>query len=316
MKHFLISIDTEGDNLWKWDRKSPITTENAKYLPRFQDLCNKYGFKPTYLTNYEMAMDSGFVDFAKRGQQRGDCEVGMHLHAWNNPPYYELPVRSDMNPGKPYLIEYPEEIMEQKISLMTELLEQLFECKPITHRAGRWATNNVYFRLLDKFGYRVDCSVTPLISWGNDPGQTQGSYGTDYSDYPQSAYRIPDTSIFEIPVTVKRDHRRIPNETGSIRRSLKLYKRARDGYGHLWLRPNGKNLEDLLYLTELVKKSSKDDYLMFMLHSSEFMPGGSPTFDTEEKIEKLYKDLDVLFNAISKSFEGMTIGEYSSTLIK
>ena len=316
MKHFLISIDTEGDNLWRWDRKSPITTENVKYLPRFQDLCNKYGFKPTYLTNYEMAMDSGFVDFAKRGQQRGDCEVGMHLHAWNNPPYYELPVRNDMNPGKPFLIEYPEEIMEQKISVITDLLEQRFECKPISHRAGRWATNKTYFELLNKYDYKADCSVTPLISWGNAPGQTQGSFGTDYSDYPRIAYCIPDTTLFEIPVTVKRDHRRIPNETGSIRKAWKLHKRARAGYGYLWLRPDGNNLKDMLYLAEQVIKSPKDDYLMFMLHSSEFMPGGSPTFDTNEKIEKLYNDLEVLFSTISKNFKGMSIGEYCSTLIK
>ncbi|MDR8263551.1 deacetylase, partial [Acinetobacter baumannii] len=48
---FLITIDTEGDNLWQ--KHDSITTENARYLPRFQQLCEKYGFKPVYLTNYE-----------------------------------------------------------------------------------------------------------------------------------------------------------------------------------------------------------------------------------------------------------------------
>src|SRR5512144_2975448 len=46
---FLITIDTEGDNLWSRPRE--ITTGNARYLPRFQALCEKYGLKPTYLTN-------------------------------------------------------------------------------------------------------------------------------------------------------------------------------------------------------------------------------------------------------------------------
>jgi hypothetical protein len=38
---FLITIDTEGDNLWS--RPRTITTRNAHSLPRFQALCEKYG---------------------------------------------------------------------------------------------------------------------------------------------------------------------------------------------------------------------------------------------------------------------------------
>lgn len=48
MKHFIITVDTEGDNLWEYKKGTPIGTENAKYLPRFQSLCEKYGFKPVY----------------------------------------------------------------------------------------------------------------------------------------------------------------------------------------------------------------------------------------------------------------------------
>lgn len=36
---FLITIDTEGDNIWA--RRLPITTRNAEYLPRFQKLCER-----------------------------------------------------------------------------------------------------------------------------------------------------------------------------------------------------------------------------------------------------------------------------------
>ncbi len=60
---FLITIDTEGDNLWQ--KHDSITTENARYLPRFQQLCEKYGFKPVYLTNYEMAIDPFYIEFAR-----------------------------------------------------------------------------------------------------------------------------------------------------------------------------------------------------------------------------------------------------------
>jgi hypothetical protein len=49
---FLITVDTEGDNLWARPRE--LTTHNAAWLPRFQALCERYGLKPTYLTAWEM----------------------------------------------------------------------------------------------------------------------------------------------------------------------------------------------------------------------------------------------------------------------
>ena len=50
---FIITLDTEGDNLW--ESGPVITTQNTRFLPRFQALCEKYSFKPVWLTNYEMA---------------------------------------------------------------------------------------------------------------------------------------------------------------------------------------------------------------------------------------------------------------------
>jgi hypothetical protein len=87
-KYFIITIDTEGDNVWS--REKNIEIENAKYLPRFQKLCEKYDFKPTYLTNYEMAQSNEFINLAKSFINNNTGEVGMHLHAWDSPPDYKL----------------------------------------------------------------------------------------------------------------------------------------------------------------------------------------------------------------------------------
>src|SRR4030095_11894331 len=118
---FLITVDTEGDNLWTLPEI--ITTQNVRYLPRFQKLCERYGFKPTWLTNYEMAQCGAFCEFGRDVLLRGTGEIGMHLHAWNSPP-----LTNDGPKGQAYLIEYPECAMKNKIEFMTELLEQRFEC--------------------------------------------------------------------------------------------------------------------------------------------------------------------------------------------
>lgn len=90
MKTFLITVDTEGDNLWQWKPGEKITTENSLFIPRFQELCEKYGLIPTYLTNYEMACDDRWVEYARKKEKDGKCEIGMHIHAWNSPPDYKL----------------------------------------------------------------------------------------------------------------------------------------------------------------------------------------------------------------------------------
>ncbi len=311
MKSFLISIDTEGDNLWAWKKGDAITTENAKFLERFQNVCNEYGFKPTYLTNYEMAKSNEFVRFAKRCVDSNVAEIGMHLHAWNTPPEYNLG-NILPNPGAPYLIEYPYEIMDQKISTMTTLLEDTFEMKVDTHRAGRWATDDRYYELLRRHGYSFDCSVTPHVDWSSHQGESLGSEGSDYTNASERPYELLD-GLNEIPCTVRVSHRffkparpSLKGYAGSCYRKLK---------GELiWLRPDGYNLEKMLWLLDAVYADPSLDYIMFMLHSSELMPGGSSTFKTQESIEHLYKDINKVFSVASNDFVGMTIGEYGRNL--
>lgn len=312
VKKFLISIDTEGDNLWRWRIGKQITTENAKYLPRFQELCEKYGFKPTYLTNYEMAKNPFFANYFKNKLDDNLCEIGMHLHAWNSPPLYDLEIRNDVPVGAPFITEYPIEITEEKVCFLTELLENTFETEIFTHRSGRWATNQEYFKILNNCNYKIDCSVTPMIDWTKAAGQSSGSWGTDYTDFKQSPYIIDNTDILEIPVTVRENHRLKSLKSCGIRKSIKRINEAHKGYGPVWLRPrnNKDNLDDLIYLTNKILKEPNTDYLMFMLHSSEFMPGGSPSFVDEESIEQLYKNLDILFKHISRSYSGCTFKEY------
>lgn len=62
-------------------------------------------------------------------------------------------------------------------------------------------------------------------------------------------------------------------------------------------------------------RNSDYDYLMFMLHSSEMMPGGSPTFQTEGGIEILYEHLEIIFGEISNYFEGISLDDYAKELV-
>lgn len=308
-KAFLISIDTEGDNIWNWCDGERITSENSAYLSRFQNLCDKYSFKPTYLTNYEMALDERFVSMAKDALRRGQCEIGMHLHAYNNPPFYQLNVAYKNN--FPYLIEYPVEIIDKKIENITHLLTRQFGVKPKVHRAGRWALNDDYLALLKKHGYTVDCSVTPGVNWSATAGASQGSVGSDYSHSPSKPYYITD-DLIEIPVSIVDIHQSFTKMDSLINIARNVKHRI---FGQkVWIRPNGNNIKEILAALDKIKFSD-DGYIMFMLHSSEMMPGGSPTFPDEQSIENLYNDMDTIFRCASDYCIGKTIGEYADGLM-
>ncbi|WP_199189861.1 hypothetical protein [Mycobacterium sp. ENV421] len=311
---FLITIDTEGDNLWSSPRD--IKTENAKCLPRFQALCDRFGFKPTYLTNYEMAVNPEYVEWARDQQSRNAAEVGMHLHAWNSPPLVAL-TQDDFR-HHPYLPEYPDEVMREKIEFMTDLLTASFGRRPTSHRAGRWGFDERYARMLVEFGYVVDCSVVPGVTFAVHPGDPNGKGGPDYRTFPEHAYCLDPENIrldrpgglLELPVTTMcRRPRfswagRLPNIAGKVGRRLE---------GFVWLRPNGRNIDEMLWCVDKAV-AEKRLYLEFMLHSSEFMPGGSPTFPDSRSIEVLYEQLERLFEHIAETFAGETLTGYAERL--
>jgi len=307
---FLITIDTEGDNLW--GRPQQVGTRNAEYLPRFQALCERFGFKPTYLTNNEMALAPAFQELGREALKQGTAEIGMHLHAWDSPPL--VPLTDADHEHHPYLIDYAAPMMREKIAHMTDLLEDIFSTKMRSHRAGRWAFNETYAELLLERGYCVDCSVTPGHSWGAMSG-APGKFGTDYTHFPDHPYFIDPSniaqagksSLLELPVTIRSSWLR-KCWPGAYKGEFKRFAR-RMAPELTWLRPNGGNLNAMLSLVDWAERR-RLPYIEFMIHSSEFMPGGSPYFKTEQAVTGLYADLERLFDRIAHSFKGQTLSGF------
>lgn len=313
-KFFIITIDAEADNLWSYNPF--ITTKNAKFLHRFQTLCEKYNFKPTYLTDYPMSQSEHFREFGRDVIKRNVGEIGMHLHAYHTPPI--IPLTDNDALYMPYVTEYPPMVIKDKINAFTDILEDIFGVKMVSHRAGRWSINEACIRHLQQKGYLVDCSVTPNVSFQKYKGDPKQTGGKNYYGFPKDPYfvnlnnikKIGNSTFLEVPVTIDTPPFIIEkifslfNNNSLIWRIMnRIYRYAK------WLRPDGKNIRQML---QIVNNANKEDRicLEFMLHSSELMPGGSPTFQNENSIEKLYQDLEILFETISKTYKGLTLFEF------
>lgn len=106
-------------------------------------------------------------------------------------------------------------------------------------------------------------------------------------------HRHGKSGIWEIPVSIE------PGKDGVLQ----------------WLRPNGKNLQEMRSVVSS-KEQSGEDYIEFMIHSSELMEKGSPNFLTKEAIDNLYGDIKELFEFASKRYQGATVKEYIDQRVK
>ena len=314
---FLVTIDTEGDDLW--GRPHIITTRNARHVQRFQRLCESFGLLPTWLTNFEMARCPEFLTFGRDVVRRGTGEIGMHLHAWNSPPLQ--PLTPDDLTAQPFLTEYPAEVVDAKIGYMARLLRDRFECEIVSHRGGRWAFDATCAQSLVRHGIRVDCSVTPDVRWVRalieDEKRSEAAV-VDYRGFPTRPYvvdlkepqRSGRSSLLEVPMTVVPSslYRWLPQAYAVplVRRWSWAWRPT-----HHWLYPDGRNLPAML---GIVKQAVAErwPHLEMVLHSSELMPGGSPSFPDGPSIEALYRDLRVLFRSVAGQFRGMTLGDFAA----
>lgn len=247
----------------------------------------------------------------------------MHLHAWNSPPL--IPLTSDDYFFKPYLIEFSPQVMQDKIAFMTGLLEETFGVKMISHRAGRFSFDAVYARLLVRHGYRVDCSVTPRVSWRTTRGDPARRSGTDFLSFPDYPYfvdlnniHLPGNSpLLEVPVSIVartpiflpvllRIATRFPKVVWVVTRRL---------FGSVtWLYPNDTTRNQMLRIVRQAVAHGRA-HLAFIIHSSELMPGGSPWFTSERRIETLYEDLEALFALVRDTCQCLTLKEYHDCLV-
>jgi hypothetical protein len=311
---FIITVDVEGDNFWA--NPTIITTENAKCIPRFHDLCMSHEFRPTYLVDYEMANDCTFQEFGRRVVSEREAEIGMHLHAWNTPPISgeQCALRDQV-----YITELSDDIILQKMEFMTSLLTDAFRVRPVSHRAGRWAFDERVARILEKLGYSVDCSVTPGISWRHHKGRQHGKGGPDYFGFGVEPYFLDlddirhsgHSSVLEVPVTIRPTHSTFITRSLHAMLKCSLAARAVQRFmnPHSWLRPSRDNLAELTRVTDWALARNLP-VLQMTFHSSELLPG-NPYFPKKDDVEALYRNLESFFSHVaSLRISGATLADY------
>lgn len=314
----VITIDTEADN--QWETGKPIETRNIAHIPRFQELCDRYGFPPTYLCTYEIVIDDAFASTLKAFQDAGRAEVAAHLHPWSNPPLendaYDLV-------GRPFPSELPDDVFRAKMEVLTRTIAERAGRAPVSFRAGRWGFKAAHVPVLCDLGYRVDCSVTPLTSWARQRGVD--AMGPDFRRAGARPYmlhgddvcRHGDSGLLEVPMTIvcrregmmRLSHRLFPDESSlPARVARRLFALETE-----WFRPYPHMTAARLKAVYDLAVAAGLPAVTLMFHSSELMPGGSPYNPDDDSIEALYRRFDELFAYLAqRGTRGTTLGDFAA----
>ena len=275
--YLVVSIDTEEDNWGEYDNVT-ASAENIKVLPVLQSVFDEFSIIPTYLITYPVATNKESMHILRNIYESGKCEIGMHCHPWNTPPFEE-----ERNPYNSMLCNLPYNLQYKKMRMLHETIETSICVNAKSFRAGRWGYGTNTALALEKLGYLVDSSITPFTNWSMD-------HGPDYSDIKPKPYRFNASQIYreqekgrliELPATIgylqknfalyHAMERRLTTNWGKILRAKGVLSRMRV-LNKVWLSPEASTAQQMIDLTKIFMKRKQEIVNMFF-HSTSLKAG-------------------------------------------
>ena len=296
-----VVIDTEEE--FDWGR--PLSRESRAVTAisaqdRAQAVFRKFGIVPTYVVDYPVASDPAAVERLKSFADRGECDIGSHLHPWVNPPDEEAVTPRNSYPGN-----LPAMLERDKLLRLTETLERAFGHRPTVYRAGRYGAGPNTAEILTGLGYRVDSSVAAYGDFRDDGGP-------DYSLHSPQPYWLDERrSLLEIPVScglvgklrglpqlLRLARAPLPNKLRApgILARLGLIERIR-------LSPEGIDLEDQIRLTESLVQDGQQVFV-YSYHSPSLEPGHTPYVRNEADLEDFLQRMEGYFSYFMRKLGG------------
>jgi glycosyltransferase involved in cell wall biosynthesis len=149
----LVTVDVEEEFGWEEFDRARHVVRGSEALEQFHTDCLSVGVSPVYLLTYPILMDETYRPFLKRVIANHEAELGIHLHSWTVPPYWE-----QANVFTSYQCNLPEHIERRKLETLCRVFEGCFGQPVRIHRAGRWGGGERTTALLESLDISVDLS--------------------------------------------------------------------------------------------------------------------------------------------------------------
>lgn len=299
------SLDVEEEGLFRgsYPIVRPSVT-NLSCLCRMQPLMNM-GLHATLFCAYPVLADDQAWSHVEALADRGNVEVGLHLHHWNTPPL-EDPSR-EVAQAVPS-IRVDKSLLSAKLDTLVSLGRKRLGKAPVSFRMGRWDLHACHWELLARAGIRADASVRPLHE-GN-----AANLGPDHFLAPHTPYLVETGAgtIFELPLTVTH---LAPWITAAVGRMPKPVRASLQKWGALALLPVYHPLWAMKAVTELALARGSN-VLSLTWHSSELMAGGNPRLSTDNDVRQLVRKVGKYVEWLCQRYETefVTLSELDARL--
>jgi hypothetical protein len=307
----LVTVDTEEEFDWAGVGVSQAwSMKHAAHLGWFQELCESFGVRPTYVIDYPFATTPESIAALRGPHDRGACEIGAHPHPWVNPP-----IREELTVRNTYLSNLPADLQQEKVAALTDAIRQSFGYTPRTFKAGRYGFDVALAPFLSSLGYTVDTSVMPFCNFTDDGGP-------DYRTARWQPYWIDGSkdSLLEVPCTSGfnrwpfESYNKFFQRTGRAPLRTFRLRGILDRLGvlkHIVLSPELAGESDCVTLMRRIA-AHPPAVLNVTLHSPSVMPGCTPFVRTEEDVARFRRQLTTMFRVATQELRAtpMTMSEF------
>lgn len=276
-------VDAEEEFDWNAPfaaSNNSVTTIAAQ--SKAQAIYRRFNLVPTYAVDYPVASQERGYRPLREFLEAGRCEIGAQLHPWVTPPHEEL-----LGEENSFACNLPRELQFRKIEALTAMISQNFNVSPKLFRTGRYGAGPETPRLLQEFGYEIDCSVLP------GPSITKSS--PDYSGAPSEPYWLgAERRLLEIPVTAGMiGPMRYFQDTAYRSFTSSLSRRARlpailslaGMLNRARISPEGYSLDRAKNLTRTLMRAGQRVFAL-TYHSPSLEPGKTPYTRSQRDVER------------------------------
>jgi hypothetical protein len=314
--YLLVGIDTEGDNQWDADRRANQTFENIYALPALHALFARTHVRPTYFTTYPVARDARSAAVLRGLLAGGDTEIGAHHHAWETPPFDAGDVGRH-----PYALSLSDAQFRRQLETLTQAIHDGVGRRPVSYRSGRFGLGACHVSALERAGYTVESTVSPLFNEAHKGGPDFVGAGLrPYFLAYDDVRRAGSSDVVELPVSaalnravpefIQRAYARAPRQyfTRRVLRGLGIARM-------IWLRPSYSSLADMQKLARRIRAAGVP-LLNVIFHSSEAIAGGSPYNRTQDELAAFLERLErfLTFAVDDLGAKPATFTEFRATL--
>jgi hypothetical protein len=185
-----VAIDAEEDFDWLHPvQGTRYSTGYMQHSHALHTILGAYGCVPVHLITYPVLQDADAVRGFRRRLERGECVLGLQLHAWVTPPF-----DSGSSLRQSFAGNLPPDLEERKLLSLKQRFEACFGFAPRVFRAGRYGLGPHTAALLEKHGIDIDVSLAPRTSFADEGGPD--FTGHDYRLFWFGARR----TLLEVPL--------------------------------------------------------------------------------------------------------------------